>query len=203
MFSVPQASDVSASFYVNLPSVHPQAHALEWVEGQVYAFTRKRRVTLEMPYPEPGRNNVAQDGPDLAVAAGLDGKPSKPELAGDNNDLANLFDLGVPAQPEQRLRIRVGYRGAVLSTDGQREVIFPTAVGKSGAVYEPQDGGGTSMNVGEWVLHAQRATYPKAKEPLVRLRWELDVMDTPKTVGTFRLENVALPAPPVAGRPRQ
>lgn len=165
---------------VILSAAHPQAKRLRWLEGELYAYRRRRRVRLEAPFPPPGESALVREGSNVVAVVANDTAPSSAAAP-------------PAAAAEASIRFRLCYRNMVMHSVTAGGELAPVAVGRSGAEYSPRLGGGMGTQAEGWVLHARKASYPAAREPLQKLIWEFEAWEGAEPAGHFRIDNVPLP----------
>lgn len=179
-----------------LPLTQPEAHRLEWLQGDLILSPTKRAETLETPYPAPGetQQRALPGGGAVAVSQAQPLAPTPGE------EHAGIYPPELKA-PLSRPMFEVEQGPSLLrriETPGDQEpippiVTGPRAVGRSGRSYPGWGGGGGGLTRDGLHLEYTSLFFADAREPLDRLIWEL-----PNTGGElripFRLTNIVIPA---------
>jgi hypothetical protein len=163
---------------ITLNSLHPEARALTWLEGDLLAFGRVEKSDTEVPLPLPAGGIRKESGVlRIEVDAQDELQPETP--------------AGQPVPPHQyRLRGRViGPAGTEL-TDAQGGRWQPLLIGRSGAVYHPARAYDSVVN-GRWEF---RCRY-EVREPVERIAFKITARTDLEPVASFRLVPVPLPEP--------
>jgi hypothetical protein len=176
---------------VSLPSPHPKAKKLQWLEGDLMAYQSVKALRVELPLPEPGRNARKQVGEMIFVVSQY--QPAAREA----DEEEGLPRIGLNAQrsgPSMRVRVYTPVSG-IASRSGWG--YQPVMAGATGKLYTPNMRSSSGWGNGQFQLSDMSLVFPSGDDQPVKLIWDLVERSEPVKLFSFRMTDIPLPAPDV------